>query len=77
MNLKDISTEDILHLSELERRNLIERIENTLESHDDAPLSDEERKMLDELLAERDANPGAGQPWRDVMREIGDKWLNR
>lgn len=41
------------------------------------PLSDDEKAMLDERLAELEANPGAGRPWPDVRASITERFGKR
>jgi putative addiction module component (TIGR02574 family) len=38
--------------------------------HDQSPLPDWQREILDERIAEEDANPDAGSPWHEVKQRI-------
>ncbi len=38
------------------------------------PLSDDEKAMLDERLADLEANPGAGRPWPEVRASIIERF---
>ena len=75
INLRDVTDDDILRLDVDERRMLISRIEQTVGPEDAPPLTPEQEAYLDELLAEYDANPDEGRPWREVMDEIRGRWL--
>ena len=71
VNLTDVSKTDILSLSVEDRVKLASDImESLAESDDSFALTEEQNRILDERLAEHDANPDEGQPWEEVMREI-------
>ena len=71
VKLTDVSKTDILSLSVEDRVKLASDImESLAESDDSFALTEEQNRILDERLAEHDANPDEGQPWEEVMREI-------
>lgn len=56
-----------------ERLQLVEDIWDSIAADADAdslPVSDDEKAMLDERLADLEANPGAGAPWSEVRARI-------
>ncbi len=64
---------DCRRLSIAERLQLVEDIWDGIAADADAeslPLTDEEKAMLDERLAELEANPGDGAPWPEVRARI-------
>jgi putative addiction module component (TIGR02574 family) len=44
------------------------------EDADGSGLSEDVKRMLDQRIAEADANPDAGIPWEVVMREVREKY---
>ncbi len=76
VNPREIMLEDILRLSAEERKQLIVRIVHTFEGDGGPPLTPEQEAYLDDLLADFDASPLEGRPWREVMDEIRDKYLS-
>lgn len=74
VNLTGVSKTDILSLSVEDRVKLAFDIMESLgESDDSFALTEEQNRILDERLAEYDADPNEGQPWEEVMREIFGK----
>lgn len=66
-------TFDYRELSIAQRLELVEDIWNSIEADANAellPLTDEERAMLDERVADLESNPGQGEPWSEVRRRI-------
>ena len=66
-------TFDYRRLSVAQRLELVEDIWDSINADSDAemlPLTDEERAMLDARVADREANPGQGEPWSDVRSRI-------
>ena len=64
---------DYRRLSIAERLELVEDIWDSIDADADAdalPLTDAERALLDERLAEYEANPGRGEPWSEVRARI-------
>lgn len=64
---------DYRRLSIAERLELVEDIWDSIAADADAdalPLTDAERTLLDERLAEHEANPGRGEPWSTVRARI-------
>ncbi|MEO8528397.1 MAG: addiction module protein [Pseudolysinimonas sp.] len=56
-------------LSPADRLELIGELWQSL-NPDDLPLTETERSLLDERLAEADANPNSGRPWGEVEVEL-------
>jgi putative addiction module component (TIGR02574 family) len=64
---------DFSHLTTAERIELAQDLWDSLDDDQVAeafPLSDEQRAELDRRLADLDANPDAGRPWKEVEAEI-------
>jgi putative addiction module component (TIGR02574 family) len=64
---------DYRRLTIAERLQLVEDIWDSIAADADEeslPLSDEEKAMLDERLADMEANPGDGAPWSEVRARI-------
>lgn len=64
---------DYRRLSIAERLELVEDIWDSIAADADAdalPLTDAERALLEERLAEHAANPGPGEPWSVVRARI-------
>ncbi len=62
---------DYRHLSVAERLELVEQIWDSIAADADTlPLSESERQLLDERLADLEANPDAGSPWPEVRARI-------
>ncbi len=67
---------DYSELTIPERLQLVEDIWDSIAADADAealPLTEAERLLLDERLAERDAEPDAGLPWSEVRARIMGK----
>jgi len=56
-------------LSPADRLELIGELWQSL-NPDDLPLTETEKSLLDERLAEADANPNAGRTWEEVEAEL-------
>ena len=66
---------DYRRLSIAERLELVEDIWDSIAGDADAlPLTDAERALLGERLAEHEANPGRGEPWSAVRARIRGKY---
>jgi putative addiction module component (TIGR02574 family) len=52
-----------------DRLELIGELWQTLD-HDNLPVTDAERDMLDERVVDLSANPDSGRPWGDVEAEL-------
>ncbi len=64
---------DYRRLTIAERLQLVEDIWDSIAADADEtslPVSDEEKAMLDERLADLEANPGDGAPWPEVRARI-------
>lgn len=62
---------EALQLPVEERLEIAEAIWESLETAVDQPsLPDWQREILDERLAEDDANPDEGSPWEEVKQRI-------
>lgn len=59
-----------LELSSEERWELAASIWESLEQDATLPLSDWERTILDQRIAEDDAEPAVGAPWPEVKKRI-------
>ena len=75
VDLRGVTEEDIHRLDIDERKRLIIQIAHSIEGGDVPPLTHEQAAYLDDLLAQHDANPHEGRPWREVMDEIRDRCL--
>lgn len=65
---------DFQSLSVPERLSLIEVVWESLEEEQEhLPLSDEQRALLDERIAEMEANPGGGLTLEQLMAKYGRK----
>jgi putative addiction module component (TIGR02574 family) len=75
-HLEAMSTDlgfDYRRLSVAQRLELVEDNWDSIDADADAemlPLTDDERAMLDERVAELDANPGQGRSWPEVRARI-------
>jgi putative addiction module component (TIGR02574 family) len=59
-----------------ERLQLVEDIWDSIAADADTesmPVSEADRALLDERLAEQDANPGRDAPWAEVRARIADR----
>lgn len=64
----DVTALGIDRLTVAERLELIEQIWDTLpEQVEPSDVPDWHREVLSQRVAEADANPGAGKPWREVL----------
>jgi len=74
IDLTQLSHDDIFRLSADERARLasilLESVDERVDSFD---LTDEQIRLLDERLAELDANPTSGRPWEDLLQDIRAK----
>ncbi len=64
---------DYSHLTIAERLQLVEELWDSIAADADAealPLTDAERALIDERLADLSANPATGRPWADVRAGI-------
>lgn len=62
---------EALQLPVEEQLEIAEAIWEGLESAADQPqIPDWQRKLLDDRIAEDDADPGAGSPWEEVKQRI-------
>jgi putative addiction module component (TIGR02574 family) len=64
---------DFRHLSIAERLQLVEDLWDSIAQEADAdtfPLTDTEKALLDERLAEHERNPGRGSTWEEVKARI-------
>ena len=62
---------EALQLPVEERLEIAEAIWESLETAvDQPPLLDWQREVLDERIAEDDANPDEGSPWEEVKQRI-------
>ena len=52
-----------------QRLQLIERIWDTI-SEKDFVVPESHKELIRQRLAEREANPGTGRPWKESIREI-------
>ena len=64
--------EDAIQLPAAERLKLIELLWDSLDEEDDGEVSDWERAVLDERLAEHYADPTSGSPWREAVQRVRD-----
>ncbi len=72
--MANFSPNDFRSLSVPERLTLIEAVWESLEDRqDEIPLSDEHRALLDERIADMEANPGDGLTWEQLMAKLGRK----
>lgn len=68
---RTLSKEEIHELPVPQRLELIGELWNSVvEAEDMLPITDEERKLLDEAIEEHRRDPGAARPWDEVRREI-------
>ena len=73
VDLTHVSHEDILRLSPEARARLAVELIDSLEvsiKGEEYPLTESMIQLLEERLAEYDANPDEGRPWEEVMDEI-------
>lgn len=65
---------EILAMPVADRMALVEKIWESISNERAVPLSDEQRRILEERLAEHRANPNSGTPWKQVKKELlGDR----
>jgi putative addiction module component (TIGR02574 family) len=75
-DLTSMATEpafDYRRLSIAERLQLVEDIWDSIATDADAeslPVSEADKVLLDERMAEQDASPGTGAPWPEVRARI-------
>lgn len=66
-----LTNEQIEAMTVDERLLLIDRIECVLQSEEEPDsLPEWQIKLLEARLAEAQANPGVGRPWREVLDEL-------
>ena len=66
-----VSLEEILKLSVADRLELVTAIWDSIpDDAESMPLTAQEKAMLDERLAEIDANPDATIPWSEVRARL-------
>ena len=73
VDLTQVSHEDILRLSPEARARLAVELIDSLEvsiKGEEYPLTESMIQLLEERLAEYDANPDEGRPWEEVLDEI-------
>jgi putative addiction module component (TIGR02574 family) len=69
--MSKVTVTDALELSIPERIQLVEDIWDTIAHQQDAvTLSEEEKRVIDQRLAEYHKNPAMGSPWSDVKKRI-------
>ncbi|MBY0514760.1 MAG: addiction module protein [Gemmataceae bacterium] len=67
----DVLMPAVEQLSVADRRKLIARIEETLpEAQEPIVLHQWQKELIDKRLADAEANPGVGTPWREVLDEL-------
>ncbi len=71
INLRQISAADLEAMPREARIELLLKVWNSLfEENDFAPVSVEIMQVLDERLAEYEADPNACIPWEEVLEEL-------
>lgn len=71
MSGMSINLAEVLELPVPERVRLVEAIWDSIAAVPEAlPLTEVQRKILDERLEEYRRDPNAGSPWSDVKRRI-------
>ena len=75
MAMAAIELDEVRKLSVAERIQLVEDIWDSLVEEQDAlPVTEAQRRELDERLARAEAQPGVGAPWEDVkVRLLGSR----
>jgi putative addiction module component (TIGR02574 family) len=69
--MNKFSAADVLQLPVAERLQLVSDIWDSIADAPEAlELTAEDKKLIDERLAARLQNPGAGSPWREVYARI-------
>ena len=64
----------LLKLSVAERLDLIDRLSESLpDAVDPSEVPEWHIEILKQRLAEAEANPGAGKPWREVLAKLRKK----
>ena len=72
--MNKFSASDVLQLPVAERLQLVSDIWDSIADAPEAlELTSEDKKLIDERLAARRKNPGAGSPWREVYDRITSK----
>jgi putative addiction module component (TIGR02574 family) len=61
---------EALQLPVEDRLEIAEAIWESLEAVEPPPLPDWQQRLLDERIAEDDADPEAGSPWEEVKQRI-------
>jgi putative addiction module component (TIGR02574 family) len=70
----EISIASILKLDVSERIQLVEDVWDSVAAVPDAiPLTDKQKKELDQRLSAYHKNPSAGSPWKEVKKRILSK----
>jgi len=69
--MSKISAADALALPVPERLQLVEDIWNSIADAPEAlPITEEDKRLIDERLEACRRNPGAGSPWEEVYARI-------
>jgi len=69
--MKAISAKDLLKLPVAERLRLVEDLWDSIAAVPEAvELTEEQRRELDERLAQYHEDPTSGSPWKDVKERI-------
>ncbi len=70
----DVSMANILKLNVSERIQLVEDVWDSVAAIPEAiPLTDKQKKELDQRLAAYHNNPSAGSPWKEVKKRISSR----
>lgn len=68
---RTLSKEEIREIPVPQRLELIEELwESIVEGKEPLPVTDDERRMLDEAIEEHERDPDDARPWEDVRGEI-------
>jgi len=60
---------DALQLAAIDRLELIEKLWDSL-AQSDLPVTDAEKRFLDQRIADMDANPNAQSSWQDARARL-------
>ncbi len=64
--------DEALELSSAERLELLEKLWDSL-AEGDVPITDEERKLLDQRIADRDRAPQALNSWDEIKARLAKR----
>ena len=64
--------DDALHMEAKDRLELMEKLWDSL-AYADLPATDAERKLLDQRIADMDANPQAQSSWDDAKARLAKR----